>query len=142
MFVTLFINTFGSSTRVKWGTSRKYNDTALSREHSLSYSNSILYLTSQSTLLKTAVQHFSITYEAVTDTFMLDGIYRDTPTPFSRPHTSTNSRYTTICISNMVLQLGLYICFLDVFENSLKIRRNDFYIYYSMCAIFSYIQKR
>ena len=97
MFQTLIFNTFGSSTRVKWGISRKYNNTALSRRHCRLHSNFILSFASQSTLLKTPVQPFPTTYEAVTDTFMLVTIYRNTTPPFLRPHTSINSRYTTIC---------------------------------------------
>ena len=98
MFQTLFFSTFGSSTRVKWGISRKYNDTALLRRRSLSHGNFILSLTSQNTLTKTSVWHFPITYEAVTDMFMLNTNNRNTFSPFSRPHTSINPRYISICI--------------------------------------------
>ena len=97
MSLTLFLNTFCSSTRIKWVISRKYNDTALSRWPSSSCGESILSLVSQNTLTKTSVRHLLITHEAVTDTFMLDTNYRNTPLLFSRPHTYIKSRYTTIC---------------------------------------------
>jgi hypothetical protein len=62
-----------------------------------SFCNYILPLALQNTLTKTSVQHFPITYEAVTDTFMLGINYRTNPPPSSRPHTSIDWRYTTIC---------------------------------------------
>ena len=62
-------------------------------------STSILSFASQNTLSKTLVRCFSITYETVTDTFMLDTNYR-TPSPsFSRSLTHINLSYTTICKS-------------------------------------------
>ena len=97
MFQTLFSNTFGSPTRVKRDISRKYSDTALSRRHSPLRSKSILSFTSQNTLLKTPLRHFPITYEALTDTFMLINTHRNSHPSFSRPHTSVNLRYITIC---------------------------------------------
>ena len=96
MFLTLFLNTFTSPTRVILGISRYYNDRALSLEHTWSYGKSIVSLTLQNTLTKTPVRHFPITYEAVTNTFMLDTNHRNNPPPFSRPYTSINLRYTTI----------------------------------------------
>jgi hypothetical protein len=107
MFLTLFLNAFGSLTRAKSGTSRKYNDTALQRRPYSLCGKAIMPLASQNTLTKTPVRHFFITYEAVNDTFMLHIIHRTTSTPLSGPHTSINSRYTIICKSKMVLQLGL-----------------------------------
>ena len=121
MFQTLFLNTFGSLTRVKWCIPRKYNDTALSRRYTMSHGNSILNLTSQNTLTKTSVWHFPITYEAVSDTFMLDTNHRNTLPSFSRPHTSIDSRYTNICNFKVVLQLGLQTktwFILEIFENN------------------------
>ena len=50
----------------------------------------------QNTLTKMPVQHFPITYEAVTNTFMLDANHRNTPPPFWWPYTCINLRYTTI----------------------------------------------
>ena len=50
----------------------------------------------QNTLTKTPVRPFPITYEAVTNTFMLDTKHRNTPPHFSRPYTSINLRYATI----------------------------------------------
>ena len=97
MSLTLFLNTFCSSTRVKCGILRKYNDTALSRWPSSLCEESILSLALQNTLTKTPVRHFPITYEAVTNTFMLDTNHRNTPQPCSRPYTSINLRYATTC---------------------------------------------
>ena len=99
MFHTCFLNTFGSSTRVKWRFSRKYNHTALSRIQCSSHGSSILSLTSQNTLTKTSVRHFPITPEAVTSTFMSDINHRNTSPLFSWAYTSINSRYTIICNS-------------------------------------------
>ena len=78
---------------------KEYSDTALSRRPSPLCVKSILSLVSQNTLTKTSVLHFPTTSEAVTDTFMLDTNHRTNPPSFSRPYTSTNSRYTTICKS-------------------------------------------
>ena len=100
MFQRLFLNTFGSSTRVKWGISRTRRHTALSRDHFSLYGDSILSLGSQNTLIKTLVRYFPRTYEAVTESFMLDTIHRTPPQPFLWPHTFTISRYVgyiTIC---------------------------------------------
>ena len=97
MFVTLFLNTYCSSTRVKWGIWRKYNDTALTWRRSWLCSKPILSLASQNILTKTLLRHFPIIYEAVNETFMLDITHRNTPTPLSGPHISINSGYTTIC---------------------------------------------
>ena len=135
MSLTLFLNTFCSSTRVKWGISRKYNDTALSRWPSSLCGESILSLASQNTLTKTPVRHFPITYEAVTNTFMLNTNHRNTPQPFSRPYTSINLRYATTCKFQMALQLGLIThdhVSLNVLENSLGniLYLSDFCIYY------------
>ena len=115
MSLTLFLNTFCSSTRVKWGISRKYNDTALSRWPSSLCEESILSLASQNTLTKTPVRHFPITYEAVTNTFMLDTNHRNTPQPFSRPYTSINLRYATTCKSHngVVIRVTEWMCFND-----------------------------
>ena len=115
MSLTLFLNTFCSSTRVKWGISRKYNDTALSRWPSSLCGESILSLASQNTLTKTPVRHFPITYEAVTNTFMLDTNHRNTPQPFSRPYTSINLRYATTCKSHdgVVIRVTEWMCFND-----------------------------
>jgi len=115
MFLTLFLNTFCSSTRVKCGISRKYNDTALSRWPSPLCEESILSLASQNTLTKTPVRHFPITYEAVTNTFMLDTNHRNTPQPFSRPYTSINLRYATTCKSHdgVVIRVTEWMCFND-----------------------------
>jgi hypothetical protein len=143
MFKTLFLSTFGISTRVKWGFSRKYYDTALSRRHFPSRCNSILPLASQNTLSKTTVQHFPITYEAVTDIFMLHTNHRNIFPSFSWPHTSIKSRYNTICIfQNGVAIRVTYrnIGLLDVFESSLTIYRNDVYICYFMCTCIFYVQ--
>ena len=133
MFQTLFLNTFDSSTRVKWGISSKCNDTALSRRHPPSYSNSIVSLTLQNTLTKTSVQHFPITDEVVTDAFMLNTTHRNIPLPFSRPYTSINSRYTTICQfqDGVAIRVTQKVGLLYVFANSLAICLNDFY----MCSI-------
>ena len=109
MFQTLFFNTFASPARVKWDISRKYNDTALSRSHCLWCWKSMLPLESQNTLVKTSLRHFPITYEAVTDTFMLHTNNRNPLLLFSQPHTSSNSRYTTIC----KFQYGVTIRVLD-----------------------------
>ena len=97
MSLTLFLNTFCSSTRVKCGILRKYNDTALSRWPYLLCEESILSLASQNTLTKTSVRHFPITYEAVTNTFMVHTNHRTPSPPFSRPHIPINSRYTIVC---------------------------------------------
>jgi hypothetical protein len=130
---TLLSNTFCSSTRIKYGKSRKYNDTALSRRHPSLYGNSILLLAPQNTLTKTSFRHFFITYEAVTDTFTLDTNHRTTPPPFSRPHTSSNSRYSTICIFKYGVVIRVTHKTLDVFENTLLVTcLNDFYIHHFM----------
>ena len=115
MSLTLFLNTFASLTRVKMGISRCYNDTALSCRHTSSYSSSIVSLTLQNTLTKTPVRHFPITYEAVTNTFMLDTNHRNTPPPFSRPYTSINLKYTTTCKSQngVVSRVTERMCFND-----------------------------
>jgi hypothetical protein len=115
MSLTLFSTTFCSSTRVKWGISRWNNDTALPRGHSSSYRNSILSLALQHTLTKTPVRHFSITYEATTNTFMLDTNHRNTPQPFSWPYTSINLRYGTIYKSQdgVVIRVTERLCFND-----------------------------
>ena len=115
MSLTLFLKTFCSSTRVKWGISRKYNDTALSRWPSSLCGESILSLASQNTLTKTPVRHFPITYEAVTNTFMLDTNHRNTPQPFSRPYTSINLRYATTCKfqDGVVIRVTEWMCFND-----------------------------
>jgi len=85
------------------------------------YRNSILSLWLQNTLTKTSVQHFPITYEAVTDTFMLGTIDRNITPLFSWPHTSTNSRYNTICKcrDGVVIRVTQKHGLLDVFVNSL-----------------------
>ena len=110
MFQRLFLNTFGSSTRVKWGISRTRRHTALSRDHFSLYGDSILSLGSQNTLIKTSVQHFPTTHEAVTDTFMLDTNHRSTFPPFSRPYTFINSRYSTICKSGNGVAIRVILC--------------------------------
>ena len=115
MSLTLFLNTFDSSTRIRWVISRKYNDTALSRCHSSLCVESMLSLGSQNTLTKTSVRHFPITYEAVTNTFMLDTNHRNTPQPFSRPYTAINLRYATTCKSQdgVVIRVTWWMCFND-----------------------------
>ena len=115
MSPTLFLNTFASSTRIKRGISRKYNDTALLRWPFSLCKESILSLALQNTLTKTPVQHFPITYEAVTNTFMLDTNHRNTPQPFSRPYTSINLRYATTCKSQdgVVIRVIWWMCFID-----------------------------
>ena len=77
--------------------------------------NSIVSLTLQNTLTKTPVRHFPITYEAVTNTFMLDTNHRNTPQPFSRPYTSINLRYATTCKSQdgVVIRVTWWMCFND-----------------------------
>ena len=114
-FQTLFLNTFVSSNSVNWDISRKYNDTALSREPSSLCVKSILPLASQNTLTKTSVRHFPITYEAVTNTFMPDTNHRNTSQPFSRPYTSINLRYATTCKSQdgVVFRVKWWMCFND-----------------------------
>jgi hypothetical protein len=96
MSLTLFLNTFASPQGEKLGISRYYNDRALLRRYSRLYRNSIVSFALQNTLTKTPVRHFIITYEAVTNTFMIDTNHRNTPQAFSRPYTSINLRYTTI----------------------------------------------
>ena len=115
MFLTLFSNTFASQTRVKWGILGYYNDTALSRGHPPSNSNSIVSLTLQNTLTKMSVQHFPIVYEAVTNTFMLDTNHWHTRPPFSRSYTSINLRYTTICKfqDSVIIRVTGLMCFND-----------------------------
>jgi hypothetical protein len=97
MFQTLFSNTFCSSAMIKCSISGKYNDTALPSRYPSSSGNSILYLVPQNTLTKTSFQHFLITYEAVTNIFMLDTNRGNTLLLFSRSHTHINTRYTIIC---------------------------------------------
>ena len=140
----MFLNTFGSSTRVKWGISRKYNDTALLRRRSLSHGNFILSLTSQNTLTKTSVWHFPITYEAVTDMFMLNTNNRNTFSPFSWPHTSINPRYISICICTNSVRIRVintklvhWMCLKIISTVCLS----DFHIYYYMCTFFFYAQR-
>jgi hypothetical protein len=115
MPLTLFLNTFCSSTRIKWVISRKYNDTALSRWPSSLCGESILSFASQNTLTKTSARHFPITYEAATNTFMLDTNHRNTPQPFSRPYISINLRYATTCKSqdDVVIRVTWWMCFND-----------------------------
>jgi hypothetical protein len=129
MFQTLFLNTFGSSLRQYEGFEGVTRDTALLRSHPSLCCDSMISLVSQNTLARTSVRHFSITYEAATDTFMLQTNDRNTHTLFSRPHTSINSRYTNICkfqdgvVSRVTCNnRGL----LDVFENSLTMWLNNF----------------
>ena len=110
MFQRLFLNTFGSSTRVKWGISRTRRHSALSRDHFSLYGDSILSLGSQNTLIKTSDQHFPTTHEAVTDTFMLDTNHKSTFPPFSRPYTFINSRYSTICKSGNGVAIRVILC--------------------------------
>ena len=117
MFQTLILNTFASPDRVKRGFSRKYHDTALSRGHSPSCRISILPLALQNTLVKTSVRHFLITYETVTNTFMLHTTHRNTLPQFSQSHTSINSKYTTIC----------------KFQDGVVIRVSDKNVVYWMC---------
>ena len=76
---------------------------------------SILSLASQDTLTKTPVRHFPITYEAVTNTFMLDTNHRNTPQPFSRPYTFINLRYTNTCKfqDGVVIRVTGWMCFND-----------------------------
>ena len=139
MSLTLFLNTFASSTRIKWGISRKYNDTALSRWPSPLCGESILSLASQNTLTKTSVRHFLITYETVTNTFMLHTTHRNTLPQFSQSHTSINSKYTTICKfqDGVVIRVSdknvvYWMCLKIVWQICL----NEFYIYYVMRASF------
>jgi hypothetical protein len=74
-----------------------------------------LSLASQNTLTKTPARHFPITYEAVTNTFMLDTNHRNIPQPFSRPYTSINSRDATTCKSQdgVVIRVKERMCFND-----------------------------
>ena len=144
MFQTLFLNTFGCLSSVKWGILCKYNDTALLRRHRSSQSNSILSLVSQNTLTITSIRHFPRRNGAVTDTFMLGTNHRNTPQLFSRPHTSINSRYTIICKSKDSVTIRVKIkkrVFLDVFETSLTIYLDDFYICYFIRTLFLFIQQ-
>ena len=112
MFLTLFLNAFASQTRVNLGISRLYNDTALSHRNLSLYGYSILSLPVLNTLTKTPVRHFPITYEAVTNTFMLDTNHRNTPPPLSRSYTSINLRYATTCKSQdgVVIRVTGWMC--------------------------------
>ena len=87
----------------------------MSHEHTSLDGNSIVSLPLQNTLTKTPVRHFPITYEAVTNTFMLDTNHRNTPQPFSRPYTSINLRYATTCKSQdgVVIRVTERMCFQD-----------------------------
>ena len=134
MFLTWYLDTFGSFMRVDGLCEGGRRHIALSYYYSLSYCKSYTLLGMQNTLTKTLVRHLFITYEAVTNTFMLDNTHRNTHPPSSRPQSCINSRYTNIWNPGMVLHLGLdtKAWLLDEFENSLITYLNDFYTYHIM----------
>ena len=139
MFRTLFLNTFSPSASVKWDISRIYKDTALSHGHPSSDGNSILSFASQNTLTKTSVQCFFRTYEAANDTFMLTCNHRNPSRPVSRSHTFINSRYTTICKSQVGVTIRVKdknVVYWMCLKIVLKMCLDDFYMYYLMRTLF------
>ena len=104
-------------------------------------------LASQNTLTKTSVQHFPTTYETVTNTFMLGTNHRTNLPSSSRPHTSIDSRYTTICKwvnARTVLQLGLQskTWFIGMYLKIVSTMcLNNFHICYFVCTLLFYIHK-
>ena len=99
----------------------------------------------QNTLTKTPVRHFRITYEAETNTFMIETVHRNVFPLFSRPHISSKLRYSNICEfqnrGNYRVRTKKRV-FLDVFENGLLLCLiNHFHTLSTTCGSFSFIKK-